>query len=85
MEHMNKVNIKFEDFFKGYVKKHEGDFRICGYDPMNMIRQGDDILCSHFIMLMDDSTKKQLFVKGPVMVKLKAESYNQVIEYYLQH
>lgn len=84
IKHMDKINTKFKDFFKGHVKKHKGDFRICGYDPMNMIRQDDDILCSHFIMLIDDSTKEELFLKGPVMVKLKAGSYNQVIEYYLQ-
>ncbi|NLY84967.1 MAG: hypothetical protein GX077_01270 [Tissierellia bacterium] len=62
--------------------KHEGDFIICGYDPMNMIKYKNMILCSDLIILMDSSYQEKLFLKGPLVVRVKNGTCNHVIEYY---
>ncbi len=82
-EHLDSVNFEFEEFFKKKTNKHKGNFMICGYDPMNMIKREDDILCSQFIMLIDEVSKEKIFVQGPVVVRLKPESYKKVQEYYV--
>lgn len=82
IEHMKERESKFEDFFNEPYVKYEGDFYICGYDPMNMIKRKDEILCNHLIMLKDKVSQKQLFIKGPVIVKLKNGTTNLVLEYY---
>jgi hypothetical protein len=58
---------KFEDFFKQKREETTGDFIICGYDPMNMIKSGNMVLCSHFIMLRKEGGGETLFVKGPLL------------------
>jgi hypothetical protein len=82
IEYINERENKFEDFFNKSFVKHEGDFYICGYDPMNMIKQEEQVLCSHFIVIMDKVSKEQLFLNGPVVVKLKKGTSNHVVEYY---
>lgn len=72
---------KFDGFFKEKRDEITGDFFICGYDPMNMIKSGNMILCSHFIMLQGAQGNEPVFVKGPVLVKLKENSYNKVYSY----
>lgn len=66
---------RFESFLKNHTTVYQKDAIICGYDPMNMIRLGNKILCDHFVMIGDE------FIKGPVMVVLKEGSLNQVESY----
>lgn len=55
--------------------------RICGYDPMNMLRSGDLIYCSHFVFLKcGDEIKRILF---PVVLKVAPGSDRDVIGYYI--
>lgn len=77
-----KRKNKFEDFFKNDYDTIKIDALICGYDPMNMIKDGDMILCSHFIMMEDKPSKRKVFLKGPVVVKLVKDTLNNVKEYY---
>lgn len=83
LDYVNRIKIKFEDFFNGNTKKYDGDFTICGYDPMNMVKEDNKIYCSHFIMLFDNLTENRLFLKGPLVIGLKEGTYNQVNKYYL--
>ena len=53
---------------------------ICGYDPMNMIRVDELILCHHFIFLRNESGCIKL--DGPVLVKLKEDSNSEIVGYY---
>lgn len=73
---------KFKKFFALNPSKHEVDCVISGYDPMNMIKIGNQILCSHFIMLEDVKTHESKIINGQVVIELKDNSYNQVKAYY---
>ena len=44
---------------------------------MNMLRYEDKILFKRFVMLMENGKEKPLFINGPVIVKLKENSYNK--------
>jgi len=80
-KYVNDKKIRFDDFFKTHKDKTDGDFTICGYDPMNMIKTDNMILCSHFIMLKDENSDEPIFIKGPVVINLKNDSYNKVHSY----
>lgn len=82
IEYIKERDSKFEDFLSEPYVKYEGDFYICGYDPMNMIKRKDEILCNHFIMLKDKVSQEQLFINGPVVIKLKNGTTNLALEYY---
>ena len=74
------INGKKEQFLDLESMDYEtvtGDFIICGYDPMNMLRYEDKILFKRFVMLMENGKEKPLFINGPVIVKLKENSYNK--------
>lgn len=73
---------KFKSFFHKKYKRNTSDARICGYDPMNMIKDKDMILCSNFIILGNKGTDKTTFLKGTVVVKLEKDTVDHVIEYY---
>lgn len=76
-----RKKLEFDGFHKNHSETVTGNFHICGYDPMNMKKLGDNILCSHFIMLMDECTNEKTFVQGPVMVTLAPGSSNRVLYY----
>lgn len=73
---------KFKNFFKQAYKENKLDAYICGYDPMNMIKLNNMILCSNFIMLQDSYTNEKLFLKGPLIVELEKDTIDYVREYY---
>jgi hypothetical protein len=66
---------KFDDYLKDHIEIVQCDNYICGYDPMNMIRLENKLLCNHFVMIGDK------FIKGPVMVNLKQGTTNHVESY----
>ena len=66
-------NYKFEN-------ELAGNFTIIGYDPMNMVRIGDQMLCKTFIRLEDEKREVVTFFE-PVLLKMKPGSANQVLGY----
>lgn len=74
------IEEKFNQFKTLAVEKTEGKFFICGYDPMNMVKQNGKVLCSHFIMLKN-AGGETLFIKGPVLLHMKSGSHNEVTAY----
>jgi hypothetical protein len=54
---------------------------ICGYDPMNMVKREDMILCTHFVMLQSASNDEPIFLNGPVLLKMESGSDNSVVAY----
>lgn len=74
------VQEKFNQLKELGTEKTEGQFFICGYDPMNMVKQNGKVLCSHFIMLKN-AAGETLFLKGPVLLHMKSGSYNEVTAY----
>lgn len=80
-QYLHDKRLKLAEFIKTHNERVEGNFTICGYDPMNMVKQDDMILCSHFIMLKDERDDETVFIQGPVAVCLKQGSVNQVSSY----
>ncbi|WP_373600828.1 hypothetical protein [Paraclostridium bifermentans] len=76
-----KVNSLFNDFFNQDFITNNGEFYICGYDPMNMSILENKVLCSHFIMLFDTDNNTKNFIKGPVVIELDSD-FEKVIRYY---
>lgn len=68
-------------FLKEHKDIKEGQFYICGYDPMNMIKTDDIILCSHFIMLQNEELMEPFLIQGPVLLHMKKGSTNEVVSY----
>lgn len=56
--------VQLDAFFAVPRERTEGDFRITGYDPMNMWKTDGRILCAHFVCLSGESG--DVFVEGPV-------------------
>ena len=73
--HMENKQNKFNDFLKNHSEIIECNEYICGYDPMNMIRLENKILCYHFVIVGDK------FIKGPVMLNIKHGTTNQIESY----
>ncbi|MET3697783.1 hypothetical protein SAMN05877753_104342 [Bacillus oleivorans] len=80
-QYMTSKTQAFDDFFKKPHIKKVGNYQIYGYDPMNMIKKDNQILCTHFIMLRDKSDHNS-FIKGPIVVELVQGSISQATAYY---
>ncbi len=52
---------------------------ICGYDPMNMVRAGQALYCSHFLFIRQGETTRRL--DGPVLVQLAPGSDHHITGY----
>ncbi|MCM1192750.1 MAG: hypothetical protein NC389_10015 [Acetatifactor muris] len=61
--------------------ERKGDCLICGYDPMNMILCGRQVLCTHFVTLQFGEAVK--FLEGPVLLELKAGNVRKVRKYWV--
>ena len=53
---------------------------ICGYDPMNMVRAGQALYCSHFLFIRQGETTRRL--DGPVLAQLAPGSNHHITGYY---
>lgn len=74
---------QFEEFLEEehiLEDEQEGTFSIIGYDPMNMVRIGNQILCKNFIRLEDEKKEVVTFFE-PVLLRMKSGSTNQVLGY----
>ena len=58
--------------FRASAIRTERRARITGYDPMNMTRAGDFVLCDRFIML------DGALIEGPILLEMAAGSKNEV-------
>lgn len=87
-EEKEEKKTKINCFFRGTVDRqvrkrfHENQCRICGYDPMNMIRMDDQILCTNFIMLQEVGEEPE-FTKGPVLLRMETGSVDKVCEIWV--
>jgi len=81
-QYESKKKAKFEEFLSVHMHKIEGDFVICGYDPMNMIRMDDMILCDHFVMLKEEAADEPKFLQGPVTLVMEEGSLDKVRAYF---
>lgn len=63
-------------------KKTSGDFFISGYDPINMFRLENMILCSNFVRLTEERTGESFLLLGEILLDMKPGSSKQVFAYY---
>lgn len=82
-DHEKWLEGRFNDFFKLPRERICGRFEICGYDPMNMVKRGDRIICDHFIMLCGIPNGDKQLLHGPVVVELEKGAASRVVSYYI--
>ena len=67
---------EFDEFRRSTREKTSCNAAITGFDPMNMVRIGDEILCRRFVMLDGE------YIEGPVLLQMEAGALRQVEAYY---
>lgn len=80
----NYVNNKRElisNFLSNQVEKFDFEASIVGYDPMNMIKVDNQILCRHFIMLEKDNDVKM--IQEPCLLNMKKNESKNIDSYYI--
>lgn len=80
-EEQCRIKDAFNDFFNNEIITTNGNFYICGYDPMNMTRLESKVLCSHFIILFDIYKNDKVFIKGPVVIEFDSD-FEKITTYY---
>lgn len=89
-----KINNKLNNYHNTKAQKideflnthhHEEKFysNIYGYDPMNMIKLNNMILCTNFILLKQIDGDGNMFIKQPVLLKMQAGSERIVKSYII--
>lgn len=81
-KHKEEKEQTFADFLQQHTNKVTGEFQICGYDPMNMVKLRNMLLCTHFLMLKRVE-EKPMFLQGPLIVVLQEGTVDRVCEYIL--
>ena len=75
-------NNEIEDFIRFFKTLKSGDFSITGYDPMNMLRVKDYILCKTFVHLTDNGSNTAEMLMGQTLLEMTPGSENKVIRYF---
>ncbi|SHO53253.1 hypothetical protein [Anaerocolumna xylanovorans] len=81
-ERKQRQKEQFRTFFRKSREKVTRAGIITGYDPMNMIRYKNLILCTHFVEITFEEDKNSLVIAGPVVVQLKEENGRCISCYY---
>lgn len=61
---------------------HEGDFSICGYDPMNQFQCGCYLYGTHFFALRDQRTQTVFYLEGPSVLRRTVGVGNRISAWY---
>lgn len=82
LRHYQQVRAeRIETFLEKKPVRIKKECLICGYDPMNMILYGRQLLCTHFVVLKSGEDTR--FLDGPVLLKLKESAGREVEEYWV--
>ncbi len=73
---------EIEEFIRFFKTLKSGDFTITGYDPMNMLRVKDYILCKTFVRLTDTVTNSAESFMGQTLLEMAPDSENKVVRYF---
>ena len=76
------VIAKFEQFHNIERENHPGNYKIIGYDPMNMYKYNKEIIHIHCVNLYDKNRDKSIFIEGPV-ITIYNEDESMVIDYLI--
>lgn len=77
----HKSRLKIETFMNTTPKLYTKKGQICGYDPINMTKYEDKILCTHFIAI--DFGKGPEFINGPVLLQVDHNEAMSVHNYWV--
>ncbi|HOP11203.1 MAG TPA: hypothetical protein PK629_06910 [Oscillospiraceae bacterium] len=77
-EHESEI----EEFIHSFESVMDGDFLITGYDPMNMIRVRDYILCKTFVRLTDNKSNTAESLMGQTLLEMVPDSENRVKRFF---
>lgn len=80
-EYQSSKKHKFDDFLQTHFTSTDCDAEVCGYDPMNMIKMNNQILCTRFVMLQSSDTSEPQFIQGPILLNLESDSISHVLNY----
>lgn len=67
-------------FYSKKPTKYCKPAKIVGYEPVNMIKQNNQILCKHFVVLNFGEDKS--FLKGPLVLEVDPDYSQNVFAYY---
>ncbi len=81
-ENIEQKKLLISKFFLKERVSCEGHFYISGYDPMNMIKIDNQILCKTFIRLTDVNTGEDFMFLGETLLYMKPETIDNVTCYY---
>lgn len=81
-EYRQEITELFSAYFATDPKKVSLDARIHSYSPNKMYRLDDNIYCSDFVVLEKNIDKEFVFLQGPVVIKTKENSFDEVNAYY---
>lgn len=92
-ERMNDLVVQVRESKKDSINKFKknlttsnvGNFIITGYDPMNMIRLEDYILCSSFVRLTDIRSNRTETLFGETLLVMEEGSIDRVQSYSKLH
>lgn len=70
------------EFLAIHPNEKQENSRMSGYDPMNMFRIDGWIYCTNFVHLTNLETEHKTFFRGPILLKLKKGTFNEVESYY---
>jgi hypothetical protein len=77
-----KHESEIEEFIRFFKTLKSGDFTITGYDPMNMLRVKDYILCKTFVRLTESGTNTAESFMGQTLLGMAPDSENKVVRYF---
>lgn len=73
---------RISDFFAATRTRVQGEYIICGYDPMNMISMEDKVLGTHFFMLYDEKAKQMITLEKECLLQVKEGTPNRITAYW---
>lgn len=79
--YLSHKNELYESFSKEPLICYHGNYKICGYDPINMQKYDHHILCLTFICLKHANTNNIFVIDGPVLLHVMPDY--SVINYQL--
>jgi len=82
IEMRTKHENEIEEFIRSFQAVKTGDFKIIGYDPMNMIRVKDYVLCRTFVRLTDNKSNTVESLMGQTLLEMVPDSENRVKRFF---
>jgi len=71
-KYLKNKECRIREFLNNENEVIENEYLIVGYDPMNMIKFHNQILCLHFVFLKDEKTNETKFYQGPILLNMKS-------------